>query len=93
MNVNGRNFFCIRELNNGMLFEQHVLAAFHSTGTELKLWRAMGISVCMVEGRYHVTAWSRLFAVSLTQINNMRGEAKFLAHPHIYLCERYCKQK
>jgi hypothetical protein len=93
MNVNERNFFCSRELNNGMLFEPLFLTAFHSTGIEPELWIAVGVRLGMVGGRYHVTVWSRFYAVFLTLIRNVTEEAKFSAHPHICLCERYCKQK
>jgi hypothetical protein len=50
MNVNGRNFFCSQELNNGMLFEPLFLMAFHSTGTEPELWIAVDTRVRMVGG-------------------------------------------
>jgi len=76
-----------------MLFELLFLTAFHSTGTEPELWIAEGIRLCVVEGRYHVTAWSCFCAVFLTLIQNMTEEAKFSVHPHVYLCERYCIQK
>lgn len=86
-------FFCSRHLNNGMLFELLFLTAFHSTGIEPEFRIAVGIRLCMVEGRYHVTVWCCFYAVFLTLIQNMTEEAKFSAHPHIYLCERHCKQK
>ena len=39
-----------------------------STGTESELWIAVGLWLCMVEGRYHVTAWSRFYPFSITYL-------------------------
>jgi hypothetical protein len=31
------------------------------TGTELELWLAVGSRLCMLEGRYHMTAWNQFY--------------------------------
>ena len=55
-----------------------------STGTELKLWVAVGSELRLVEERYHVTAWDWLYLVVVTLIKNMTEEARPLS-PSSYI--------
>ena len=41
-----------------------------STGTEPELRIAVGSTWCIVEGRYHVTAWNRFYPLFFTPIKN-----------------------
>jgi hypothetical protein len=54
------------------------------TGTEPELWIAVGSRLCMVEGRYHVTAWNRFYPVVLTLMKNMAEEAKLFSPPSYF---------
>jgi len=42
-----------------------------STGTEPELWRIEGSVLRFVEGRYHVAAWCRFYAVFINLINKI----------------------
>jgi hypothetical protein len=39
-----------------------------STGTEPEFWIAVDSELCMVDGRFHVTAWSRIYTVFIILI-------------------------
>ena len=84
MNVDGRKFFLSQELNNGTLFEPHVLTAFISTGTETQLWIAVGSRLRMVRGRYPLSAWNRFYPVFFISIKIMTEKAKLFQPVRIY---------
>jgi len=68
MYIDGRNFYCSPELNNGMLLELPILTAFISIETELEFLITVGSGLNMMEGRYHLTAWNRFYSVFITLI-------------------------
>ena len=59
MNVDRRKFFCSQELCLNPTSSQPSIL----TGSELELWMVVGSRLCMVEGRYHVTARNWLYPV------------------------------
>ena len=64
MNVDGKFFFFIQELN-GILLESNSLTAYHF-GTEPDLRIAVVSWLHALAGRYHVTAWNLLYSNFLT---------------------------
>ena len=51
-----------------------------STGTEPELWRVVGSLLGLVEERYHVAAWNRIYAVFINLIKKyMTEDAKLFS--------------
>jgi len=52
------------------------------TGTELELWLAVGSRLCMLEGRYHMTAWNQFYCFHYS--NKKYDRKANLFSPHLY---------
>jgi len=68
MNVKRGIFSAVKNLVKVMLFELHVLTAFHFN------WHSR---LCMVEGRYHLPTWNWFYPVFITNKKYDRGGKTF----------------
>jgi len=68
MNVNGRNFCPIEELDNDTLFEPDILTAFCFDWHWMEVMHSCGFKVMCGGGRYHVTVWNWFYPVFFTPL-------------------------
>jgi hypothetical protein len=90
MPVGGILFFFRKELRNvARCFNRSTLQPSISTASEPDLRIAVDSRLGLVEGRYHVTAWSRFYPFFITLIKYTTEEAQVLARP----CRRKWRNK
>ena len=78
INVEGRNFSCSQELDNGT-FEPHVFTAFHFDWHWTRVMDSYGFRFGWhkVDGRYYMTAWNPFYPLFSTLIKYDRGGKTF----------------
>ena len=62
------------------------------TGTKLELWLAVDSGLCMLEGRYHITAWKLCYCFHYSDKKYDRRQT-FSAHICMILTVFFCRVK